>query len=57
MRHEGIKNNIDMYNYCITYKGENMYRAALMNIRGANKQEVKAAFHRMYPEYELIDIV
>ena len=46
-----------MYNYCITYIGTNMYRQALMNIRGANKQEVKAAFHRMYPEYKLIDIV
>jgi len=46
-----------MYNYCITYKGENMYRAALMNIRGANKEEVRAAFGRMYPEYKLIDII
>ena len=46
-----------MYNYCITYKGEHMHRAALMNIRAANKTEAKAAFLRMYPEYNLIDIV
>lgn len=34
-----------------------MYRAALMNIRGANKEEVRLAFVRMFPGYKILDIV